>query len=139
MLFKSIKYIPALAALIITLVVAFTYLLYKQPQYVEKKESIGKCGVVDIPPAIIEGKAIFDAECSMCHKKGKLHDYLAGKVQEYGEEFIRDYITKEDSLLNANDKLAITINKNWNTEGDSYRHRYKFSKDELDCLIEYLK
>ncbi|PHS05982.1 MAG: hypothetical protein COA88_11335, partial [Kordia sp.] len=75
----------------------------------------------------------------ICHKKGKTDDILVGVIKRYGESFVKLYITKEDSLQQANNSLSKSINEMWNANGDSWVHKHRFSKNELNCLIEYLK
>ena len=84
------------------------------------------------------GLEIFLNDCVKCHvTKNKLHNYLDGVVDEYGEQFVAMYITKQDSLIESKDSLALAIMKECGNNANS--HNFNYSDEELNYLIEYLK
>ena len=84
------------------------------------------------------GKSIFRRDCRVCHAmKGRLHDYLDGVVGRVGEQYLKLYLTNQDSLTRAKDKYAIDLKERMGNMANS--HNYKFSEAELKALIEYLK
>ncbi|WP_136467973.1 c-type cytochrome [Flagellimonas onchidii] len=89
-------------------------------------------------PEFEKGLAIFLNDCAKCHvTKNKLHNYLDGVVKEYGEQFVAMFITKQDSLIENKNDLAIAIKREWGNNGNS--HNFNYSDKELSNLIEYLK
>ncbi|MDC6362392.1 MULTISPECIES: hypothetical protein [Flavobacteriaceae] len=89
-------------------------------------------------PEFEQGLDIFLNDCGQCHvTKGKLHNYLDGIVVKLGEEYLRLYLTKQDSLIENGDKLALSIKKEWGNQSNN--HNFSYSEKELDFLMEYLK
>jgi cytochrome c1 len=84
------------------------------------------------------GKTLFRADCSMCHvAKYKTDNLMEGIVNRIGENYLRKYLTKQDSLLNAKDKYALALKESWGNLANS--HNFKYSDEELNALIQYLK
>ncbi len=89
-------------------------------------------------PEFEKGLDIFLNDCRQCHvTKNKLHNYLDGVVDEYGEQFVAMYITEQDSLIENMNYLALAIKKEWGN--NTSNHNFKYSDEELSYLIEYLK
>jgi nitrate/TMAO reductase-like tetraheme cytochrome c subunit len=86
----------------------------------------------------LNGQKIFRADCNSCHVvKGRLHNYLEGVVQRLGEDYLRKYITKQDSLIAAKDGYALAVKEEWNNQGNS--HNFNYTDKHLKELIEYLR
>lgn len=84
------------------------------------------------------GKEIFMKDCQKCHvSKNMKHNYLAGIVDRVGTDYLKIYLTKQDSLLQAKDKHALEIKEFWGNNGTI--HNFNFTENELNLLIEYLK
>ncbi|MBO0322937.1 c-type cytochrome [Muricauda sp. CAU 1633] len=84
------------------------------------------------------GLNIFLRDCGKCHvTKNKLHNYLGNVVNKMGEEYLILYLTKQDSLIENKDKLALAIKKEWGNQPNN--HNFNYSKQDLKSLIEYLK
>jgi len=85
-----------------------------------------------------KGLEIFLNDCRKCHvTKGRLHNYLDGIVDKVGVDYLKLYITKQDSLTENKDKYALAIKEEWGNQANS--HNFKYSENELNLLIEYLK
>lgn len=102
----------------------------------------------DYTPAIIKsekttpefelGKDIFIKDCRKCHvSKNMKHNYLSGIVKKVGTDYLKKYLTKQDSLLKAKDEYALEIKEFWGNNGTI--HNFNFTENELNLLIEYLK
>ena len=84
------------------------------------------------------GEAIFRTDCNACHvAKDKLHNYLEGVVDRVGKDYLKLYLTKQDSLVSAKDSNALMLKRVWNNMANS--HNFKYSEEELNAIIEYLK
>ena len=84
------------------------------------------------------GETIFRADCNACHvSKNKLHNYLEGVVDRVGKDYLNLYLTKQDSLVSAKDSNALMLKRVWNNMANS--HNFKYTEDELNAIIEYLK
>lgn len=89
-------------------------------------------------PEFEKGLDIFLHDCNKCHvSKNKLHNYLADAVDKMGEDNLRLYITKQDSLIENGDNFASEIKIVWGNQANN--HNFKYSEKDLDFLIEYLK
>ncbi|HBU77662.1 MAG TPA: hypothetical protein DEF18_06125 [Muricauda sp.] len=89
-------------------------------------------------PEFEKGLDVFLNDCGHCHvTKNKLHNYLDGVVEEYGEEYVSMYITRQDSLIANGDDLTMSIKKEWGNNG--FSHNFNYTDEELRNLIEYLK
>jgi hypothetical protein len=89
-------------------------------------------------PEFEKGLELFINDCKMCHvTKGRRHNHLDGIVDKVGVDYLKLYITKQDSLIENNDKYAIAIKEIWGNQANN--HNFKYSEKELDFLIEYLK
>ncbi|HYM95099.1 MAG TPA: cytochrome c [Chitinophagaceae bacterium] len=92
----------------------------------------------NIDTIIIEqGQTLFTANCSLCHKISATDNYLQGVVQRVGENCIKLYLTRQDSLIKAKDKYALEVKKAFGNLGNS--HNFDFSDEELNAIIAYLK
>jgi mono/diheme cytochrome c family protein len=84
------------------------------------------------------GEAIFRLDCNACHVvKNKLHNYLEGVVDRVGKDYLKLYLTKQDSLVFAKDNNALMLKRMWNNMANS--HNFKYTEEELNAIIEYLK
>lgn len=89
-------------------------------------------------PEFEEGLEIFLNDCRKCHvTKGRLHNYLDGIVDKVGVDYLKLYITKQDSLTENKDQYALAVKEEWGNQANS--HNFKYSENELNLLIEYLK
>jgi hypothetical protein len=86
----------------------------------------------------LNGQKIFRNDCNACHvAKGKRHNYLEGVVQRAGEDYLKLYITKQDSLIAAKDKYALELKEKWGNLGNC--HNFRYTEKQIMELIEYLR
>lgn len=84
------------------------------------------------------GESIFMEDCRKCHVSKEMnHNYIEGVVENVGISYLKLYLTKQDSLLKAKDKYALDLKEMWGNNGTI--HKFNYTEDELDVLIEYLK
>jgi hypothetical protein len=84
------------------------------------------------------GRNIFHQNCRMCHAaKGMTDNLLEGIVDRLGENYLKLYLTKQDSLLKANDKYALQLKNEFGKQANS--HNFTFTRGEFEALVEYLK
>ena len=89
-------------------------------------------------PEFEPGKEIFMEDCRKCHVSKELrNNYLAGVVEKIGTEYLKTYLTKQDSLLKAKDEYALELKDFWGNNG--VIHKFNYTENELNLLIEYLK
>jgi len=89
-------------------------------------------------PEFEKGLEIFLNDCRACHvTKGQLHNYLDGIVDKIGVDYLKLYLTKQDSLIANYDKYALSIKEEWGNQVNN--HNFKYSENELNLLIDYLK
>ncbi|HEY0356448.1 MAG TPA: c-type cytochrome [Flavisolibacter sp.] len=85
-----------------------------------------------------EGKLLFKLDCQRCHSgRDKMHNHLEGVVNRVGVDYLKLYLTRQDSLIAAKDSNALLIRRVWNSE--KIYHTYMYSDHELNAIIEYLK
>lgn len=65
------------------------------------------------------------------------HNYIEGVVEHVGISYLKLYLTKQDSLPKAKNKYALELKEMWGNNGTI--HKFNYTEDELDVLIEYLK
>ncbi|MFY7963266.1 MAG: hypothetical protein ACOVO1_00060 [Chitinophagaceae bacterium] len=88
--------------------------------------------------AIIQnGEKIFNRDCNVCHARTKTDYKLNNIVPRLGFNYIKLYITKQDSLILAKDKYALALKSEYGNAGNS--HNFKYSDFELLCLTGYLR
>jgi hypothetical protein len=86
----------------------------------------------------LRGQKIFKADCNACHvTKGRLHNYLEGVVQRVGDDYLKLYLTKQDSLIESKDKYALRLKETWGNMGNS--HNFDYTEIQLKEVIEYLR
>ena len=84
------------------------------------------------------GEAIFISDCSTCHVSKKSTDnLLVGAVQRVGTDYLKLFLTSQDSLIKSANKYAIDLNKEFGNQ--PFRHHFQFSDKQLNSLVEYLK
>tara|TARA_R110002051_G_scaffold69863_1_gene125655 strand:- start:1422 stop:1859 length:438 start_codon:yes stop_codon:yes gene_type:complete len=84
------------------------------------------------------GKEIFMEDCRKCHvSKYMKHNYLSGVVEKVGINYLKTYLAKQDSLLKAKDDYALELKDFWGNNGTI--HKFNYTENELNLLIEYLK
>ncbi len=89
-------------------------------------------------PEFEKGLELFLNDCKKCHvTKGQLHNYLDGIADKVGVNYLKLYITKQDSLTENKDNYALAIKDDWGNQANS--HNFKYSETELNLLMEYLK
>jgi hypothetical protein len=83
-----------------------------------------------------EGEILFRENCAVCHKVFGNHNFLDGVVQRYGRNFVKLYITKQDSLLKANDSIALDRKSIYSNA--EFIHKFQFSEFQLNAIIVFL-
>ena len=85
-----------------------------------------------------QGEALFIRDCNVCHvTKDRLHNYLEGVVGRVGKDYLKLYLTKQDSLTSAKDTIAMKLKKVWGNMANS--HNFEYTEVDLTAIIEYLK
>jgi len=82
------------------------------------------------------GKALFSANCNSCHPIFKTDNFLARIVDRVGAKYLKLYITKQDSLIEAKDQYALKLKDVFGNLGNS--HNFVFSEEQLNAIIAYL-
>jgi mono/diheme cytochrome c family protein len=108
----------------------------------ESEPEILGCGVIDNSPTevlTVETPDIFKARCAVCHHFNK--DLTGPKLEGIldrvpSEEWLRNYIMNEDSLIEAKDEYALKIAR-WSHVRGIHNHS-DLSKQDLDTLIRYI-
>lgn len=128
--------------LILTLSVTTIYLLYRNNIIQTQNEKLADINrqLSDEAKSIKGqfGLSVAKSNCLTCHKFNYASDnLLEGVVQRVGANYLKLYITKQDSLLSTNDTYALALKKKFNNMVNS--HNFKLSDDELSALIEFMK
>lgn len=85
---------------------------------------------------INQGKTLFVANCGTCHAILKTDNYLAGVVERVGVNYLKLYITKQDSLVKSKDKYALELKKIYGNLANN--HNFPLSDVQLNAIISYL-
>jgi mono/diheme cytochrome c family protein len=84
------------------------------------------------------GRSLFLANCSMCHAgRGGSDNLLEDIVNRMGEDYLKLYLTKQDSLIASRNTHAMALKKEFGNTANN--HNFKFTAPELQALIEYLR
>jgi hypothetical protein len=84
------------------------------------------------------GYTLAKTNCWTCHKfKYATDNLLEGVVQRLGEKYLSLFLTKQDSLISANDIYATELKGKYGNLANS--HNFKFSSAELKAIIEFMK
>jgi hypothetical protein len=62
---------------------------------------------------------------------------LEGVVKRGGVNYLKLYLTRQDSLVAAKDSHALQLKKVWANKANN--HNFDYSEEELSAIIEYLK
>ncbi|GAB5417991.1 MAG: hypothetical protein Crog4KO_14440 [Crocinitomicaceae bacterium] len=107
-----------------------------------KEKEHGFCGVVtesDLNSAR-ETPSIFKAKCATCHylTKDATGPKLIGILDRVpSEDWLRNFITNEDSLTRIKDSATLAIQKMKPTSGN---HNFQsLSENQLNTLIDYIQ
>ncbi|WP_091146875.1 c-type cytochrome [Flavobacterium caeni] len=87
------------------------------------------------------GKKYYEDNCIKCHasKSAKDNILLYAIVNDkYDFEFLRAFVTNQDSLVKASNKEAIAIKKEY-FPNSAMNHNFKLSRTEIKSIIYYLK
>lgn len=85
-----------------------------------------------------KGLVLFESDCNRCHvSKGRLHNHLDRVTTRMEEDYIKLFLTRQDSLIEAKDDYVIKLKKVWGNL--DFNHQFNYSDDQLDAIIEYLK
>ncbi|TMI74336.1 MAG: cytochrome c [Bacteroidetes bacterium] len=87
--------------------------------------------------SINQGKSLFQKNCGACHNVLITDNHLAGVIQRVGESYLKLYVTRQDSLIKAKDKYALELKREF--ENLATVHNFKFSNEQLNAIIAYLK
>jgi len=133
---------PTYLLLILALSVTTIYLLYRNNTFQTKNKNLADTNrqLIDETKSIKSqfGLSVAKSNCWNCHKFNYATDnLLEGVVQRVGANYLKLYITKQDSLLSANDPYAMALKKKFNNMANS--HNFKLSDAELSALIEFMK
>ena len=140
---KLILRIAAVSSIIlILLVVVFIFIVKKNGiTELDKKSEKNQSTKVIVEKPSLEfqaGMEIFKADCNICHVgKSQLHYNLDKALEEMDVEYFKLYLTKQDSLVSIKDSYAIAVKENYGNMANS--HNFKYSEEELNQIIEYIK
>ncbi|WP_204346628.1 c-type cytochrome [Psychroserpens algicola] len=140
---KIILRIAAISSIILILLVVFFIFIINKNGFTEFDEKSTKNQQIKVKEeklslGFLAGKEIFQTDCNMCHPgKSQLHYNLDNALEEMEIEYFKLYLTKQDSLILVKDNFAIAIKENYGNMGNS--HNFKYSDEELNQIIEYLK
>lgn len=85
------------------------------------------------------GKALFNMNCAACHALNRdMTGPRLGNIYENKypyENYLFDFITKQDSLLKVKDSYALKLRNEWNTT--PFVHQYHLSNKEIKALLIY--
>ena len=85
-----------------------------------------------------KGLVLFESDCNRCHvSKGRLHNYLDRVTTRMEEDYIKLFLTRQDSLIEAKYDYVIKLKNFWGNL--DFNHQFSYSDDQLDAIIEYLK
>ena len=102
------------------------------------KEQASKNNAIIDSSLFYKGETIFKTDCNKCHvTKNRLHNYLEGVVQRVGVDYLKLYLTKQDSLVLVKDSIALQLKQFWGNMANS--HNFGYTEEELKAIIEYLK
>ncbi|MEZ4792669.1 MAG: c-type cytochrome [Gelidibacter sp.] len=85
------------------------------------------------------GQIYYERNCIKCHGKRGVKDQLleyAIKADKYEFDFIKAYVTNQDSLIKNGNKIALGL-KDWSNQ--DYLHRFDVNDNEIKAIIYYLK
>ena len=109
----------------------------KTPTALSSKKSGASNFVID-STNFRRGESIFKSDCVACHStRHSTDNYLLGVVQRVGPNYLKLYLTKQDSLINAKDNYALKVKRTYSNQANS--HNFKYSDEQLNAIIEYLK
>ena len=137
-----------LGVVVIGLVIAILVLFAFQTQEEEKEEELLGCGVVYPDPHgrthdFVNGERLFNQNCASCHFVNKDMTGPAIKgARERGwensyENWIYDFIRKEDSLVQIEDAYTLKLREDWNWSDNSWSHNFPLTHSEIDDLMDY--
>lgn len=88
----------------------------------------------------IVGKTLFENQCNACHKihrrKKSNLDYSFDK-ENFDHDFLKKFITKEDSSVSVKNKLALKILENFSQY--YITHNFSFFDTEATAIIHYIQ
>jgi hypothetical protein len=130
--------------LILTIGISYFLYSFSEPQYAGCTTEIPKsfCGTVsaNLSENAIEGKKLFNINCAACHllDKNMTGPALRGIKSRHEfpyDNYVFDFVTKEDSLNKINDSYTKVLNEEYNYDFD---HNFKLTKTEFEYLMEYI-
>lgn len=86
------------------------------------------------------GQIYYKRNCTDCHgRKGVTDQFLeyAIKSDQYEFEFLRAYLTNQDSLLKNKNLIALGLKDTWNNH--PYLHKFDMNDEEIKAILHYLK
>ncbi len=129
-----------LFGIILILSIVFCYTLYTRSnsKLGERQKTVDSLSKSLTQSQYNYGLSLAKIHCMTCHRFNFATDnYLEGVVQRVGERYLSLYLTKQDSLISIKDPYAIAIKEKYGNLGNS--HNFKFSKSEVDAIINFMK
>ncbi|WP_435261833.1 c-type cytochrome [Tenacibaculum sp. nBUS_03] len=108
-----------------------------------EKQNLGKNGLTfEQQQIVLEkiGQIYYMKNCKICHgKKGVKDQFIeyAIKNDRYEFDFLKRYLTNQDSLLKNGNKTALELKEIWNNS--PYIHKFEMNENEIKSIIYYLK
>lgn len=85
-----------------------------------------------------KGFVLFKSDCNLCHvSKGRLHNFLDRVTTRLEEDYLKLFLTRQDSLIEAKDDYVIKLKNFWGNL--DFNHQFNYSDDQLAAIIEYSK
>ncbi|HET6996935.1 MAG TPA: cytochrome c [Chitinophagaceae bacterium] len=86
---------------------------------------------------INQGRLLFQKNCGSCHNVEATDNYLKGVVQRVGLNYLKLYLTKQDSLIKSKEEYALELKRRFGNLASV--HNFEFSDEQLNAIIAYLK
>jgi len=134
--------------LVITILVLFAFQTPANDVNVDEDEYVMFCGTGLLNPnygnpTFENGERLFNQNCASCHfvNKDMTGPALKGARErgwEYSyENWIYDFIQKEDSLVQIEDAYTLKLREDWDFTDNSWSHNFPLTHSEIDDLMNY--
>ena len=87
------------------------------------------------------GETYYQNNCIKCHTSKNAKDNVlvsAIRNEKFSFEFLKCYITNQDSLIKNGNKEAIAVKESYNPKS-VFNHNFKLNRNEVKSIVFYLK
>lgn len=136
---RSIHYSLALIAVVLGANFFFTSCNDRHEQQSENQSLTNNSASNKVEDTVLinQGKSLFVKNCGTCHTVTGTDNYLAGVVERVGKDYLKLYLTKQDSLIKAKNNYALELKRTFGNLANV--HNFIFSNDQLNAIIAYLE